>query len=62
MTYIFVRLNLEGFGLQIGNQGTASDFTWTLGSRPCFRTSGNPRRFGIPHSRPAVRFGANYNS
>ena len=24
-------LNLEGFGLQIGNRGTASDFTWTLG-------------------------------
>jgi len=30
---------------------------WTLGSRPCFTTPGNPRRISIPHTRPALRYG-----
>ena len=31
---------------------------WTLGSRPCFTAPGNPRRFGLPHTRKAVWLGA----
>ncbi|MGB1935839.1 MAG: hypothetical protein ACPHTH_07865, partial [Candidatus Poseidoniaceae archaeon] len=34
---------------------------WTLGSRPRFTEPGNPRRFGIPDSRPAVRHGLDHS-
>jgi len=48
---------LRGLDSKISNRETASDFTWTLGIRPCFQTSGTPVRFGLPQPRPAVKHG-----
>jgi hypothetical protein len=45
---------MRGLDSKISNRWTASDFTWTLVSRPCFTAAGNARRFGIPHSHPAL--------
>jgi len=51
-----VSLNFERFGLQTRNRETASDFTWTLGSRTGLQLPPNTECDCHAHRCTAARF------